>query len=171
MRVPPFERYSKITQAVAFMVVGGIIGSIVYHSIFFMNFNALVNINREQEDTIAEYEERIQKLNQFKDQHTVIKIVLPVLLDNRGDKEQHDVMGELTKSELKRRLKAELNVFIGSSIYKIDYNAEMARLLLNGKIYTDVNGKDYSVEIKTMLIVENVLRVWFKAKELERTPS
>ncbi len=86
MRVPPFERYSKITQAVAFMVVGGIIGSIVYHSIFFMNFNALVNINREQEDTIAEYEERIQKLNQFKDQHTVIKIVLPVLLDNRGDK-------------------------------------------------------------------------------------
>lgn len=170
MRVPPFERYSKITQAVAFMVVGGIIGSIVYHSIFFMNFNALVNINREQEDTIAEYEERIQKLNQFKDQHTVIKIVLPVLLDNRGENEQN-VIGELTKSELKRRLKKELSVFIGSSIYKIDYNAEMARLLLNGKIYTDVNGKDYSVEIKTMLIVENVLRVWFKAKEVERKPS
>ena len=80
-------------------------------------------------------------------------------------------MGELTKSELKRRLKKELSVFIGSSIYKIDYNAEMARLLLNGKIYTDVNGKDYSVEIKTMLIVENVLRVWFKAKELDRKPS
>jgi hypothetical protein len=171
MRVPPFERYSKITQAVAFIVVGGIIGSIVYHSIFFMNFNTLVNSNRDLQDKIDEYEERIQKLNQFKDQHTVIKMVLPVLLDNRGDKEQDDVMGELTKSELKRRLKKELSVFIGSSIYKIDYNAEMARLLLNGKIYTDVNGKDYSVEIKTMLIVENVLRVWFKAKELDRKPS
>ena len=46
MRVPPFERYSKLTQAVAFIVLGGIIGSIVYHSIFFMNFNALVNESR-----------------------------------------------------------------------------------------------------------------------------
>lgn len=170
MRVPPFERYSKLTQAVAFMVVGGIIGSIIYHSIFFMNFNTLVNTNRDLEDRIEEYKERIQKLNQFKDQHTVIKIVLPVLLDNRGEKEQNAI-GELTKSELKKRLKAELGVFIGSSIYKIDYNAEMARLLLNGKIYTNVYGKDYSVEIKTMLIVENVLRVWFKAEEHIREPS
>ncbi|BBH21489.1 hypothetical protein Back11_28340 [Paenibacillus baekrokdamisoli] len=163
MRVPPFERFAKFTQAVAFIVVGAIIGAMAYHSVYVMNFNALINTNRGLEDRLVDYEERIQKLNQFKDQHTVIKSISATLLDNREKKEEHDAMGELTKSELKRRIKKELSVFIGTSIYKIDYNAEMARLLLDGKVYTDVNGKDYTVEIKTMLIVDNILQVWFKA--------
>lgn len=168
MRIPPFERYAVLTQAVAFILVGAVIGAIAYHSIFVMNFNALINVNRGLEDRLTEYEERIQKLNQFKDQHTVIKSISATLLDNRGNKEGKDSMSEVTKSELKRRLKKELSVFIGTSIYKIDYNAEMARLLLDGKVYANVNGKDYTVEIKTMLIVDNILQVWFKASIYNR---
>ena len=105
-----------------------------YHAIFFMNFNALRDSNTELEDKLIEYEDRIEKLNQFKNQHTVVKSILPIMLDQREDEaEEGSTSG---RSWLKTRLKKDLSVFLGTSIYKINTNAELARLLLDSKVYS-----------------------------------
>ncbi|CAH1219352.1 hypothetical protein PAECIP111893_04549 [Paenibacillus plantiphilus] len=170
MRIPPFERYASFTQTVAILLVGAIFGAIAYHAVYLMNFNALRTINSELEDKLADYEDRIHKLTQYRNQHSIVQTVLPILLETRENGVVKKKVDELTKAELKRRLKKDLDVFIGTSIYDIDSNAELARLLLNKKIYSAAS-KEYTVEIKTMLIVDNVLRVWFKARLYERPPG
>lgn len=170
MRIPPFERYGFLTRTVAILLVGAICGAIAYHAVYLMNFNALRTTNSELEDRLADYEDRIHKLTQYRNQHSVVQSVLPVLLETKENGIIKKKVDELTKAELKRKLKKDLNVFIGTSIYEIDSNAELARLLLNSKIYT-AGGKEYTVQINTMLIVDNVLRVWFKARLYERLPG
>ncbi|NBD26086.1 hypothetical protein [Paenibacillus glycinis] len=167
MRVPPFERYARFTQAVAFVVLGGILGAMAYHAVFFMNFNALRATNTELEDKLIDYEDRIEKLNQFKNQHTVVKSILPILLDQK-ENEAEDGFDERTRLALKTRLKKDLSVFLGTSIYKINTNAELARLLLDSKVYIVGGNKEFTVSIHTMLVVDNVLQVWFIAKPYER---
>ncbi|WP_219836005.1 hypothetical protein [Paenibacillus sp. R14(2021)] len=162
MRVPPFERYARFTQAVAFLVLGSILGAMAYHAVFFMNFDALRNTNTELEDKLIDYEDRIEKLNQFKNQHTVVKSILPIMLD-KSESSSVNILDEQTKLLLKTQLKKDLSVFLGTSIYKINSNAELARLLLDRKIYTVEGNKEYTVEIHTMLVVDNVLQVWFVA--------
>ncbi|GGD74166.1 hypothetical protein [Paenibacillus nasutitermitis] len=169
MRVPQFERYARLSQGAALLVVGAIIGAAVYQSIFFMNFNALKNVTMEMEDRLQQYEDDIKRLNQFKDQHTVIKSIQPVLEQAR-EKTKVKTLDELTKAELKRRIKEDLGVLIGRSIYDIDSDAKLARLLLERKVYMNVHDGDYVVEIKTMLVVDNMLRVWFTTQPLELPP-
>lgn len=169
MRVPPFERYSTLMQACAFVVLGAILGAMAYHAVFFMSFNALRDTNTELEDKLIEYEDRVEKLNKFKDQHTVIKSISPILLDNKGaDKDNPSLSDEQIKLELKEKLRKDLSVFIGTSIYKINANGELGRELLDNKIYLLNSGKEFTVEIRTMLVVDNVLQVWFKASLYNR---
>ncbi|SFS99344.1 hypothetical protein [Paenibacillus sp. BC26] len=161
MRVPPFERFTRLMQAAAYVVLGSIIGAMIYHAIFFMNFNALRDSNTALEDKLIDYEDRIKKLNKFKDQHTVIQSVQPILLDNKGS-DGAPIANEQVKLALKNKLKTDLSVFVGTSIYKINSNAELSWDLLDRKIYA-VEGKEFVVQIRTMLVVDNVLQVWFKA--------
>ncbi|SDX19748.1 hypothetical protein [Paenibacillus sp. CF384] len=166
MRVPPFERFTRLMQAGAYIVLGSIIGAMIYHAIFFMNFNALRNSNTALEDKLIDYEDRIEKLNKFKDQHTVIQSVQPILLDNKNG-DGASIANEQDKKALKSKLKADLSVFVGTSIYKINSNAELSWDLLDRKIYA-VEGKEFVVQIRTMLVVDNVLQVWFKAALSQR---
>ncbi|MCQ6558560.1 hypothetical protein [Paenibacillus mendelii] len=164
MRVPQFERYHAFMQGAAGFVIGMIVGAIVYHSIFLVNFEAIKNMNGQLEEKLNQYEEDMKQLKKFKTQHTVIKSILPIL-----EKDSKSPLDELTQTALKKELRDNLTVLIGRSIYEIDSDAKMARLLLSGKVYADIYKKDYTVEIKTMLVVDNVLQVWFKAKVLERS--
>lgn len=154
-------------QAAAFVVLGTIIGAMAYHAVFFMNFNALRDSNTELEGKLSEYEDRIEKLNQFKNQHTVVKSISAILMDGKED--ESDVMlDEKSKLALKDALRDDLSVFLGTSIYKINTNAELARLLLKNKNYLVGGNKEVTVQIRTVLVVDNVLQVWFVAKKYER---
>jgi len=166
MRMPQFERYASLMQGTAGFVVGLIVGAMVYHALFMTNFDLLKNINGQLEEKLNQYEKDIKQLNRFKDQHTVIKSVLPIMENDPKHK-----LDELTQVALKRKLRDNLEVLLGHSIYDIDSDAKIARLLLDQKVYTDIYKKDYTVQIKTMLVVDNVLRVWFKAQVLEREAS
>ena len=169
MRVPPFERYARLSQGTALLVVGAIIGAIVYHSIFLMSFDALRKTNMDLEEKLSQSTDDIKKLNQFKNQHTVIKSILPVMEDDLV-KSSGAKIDELTKKVLKGKIRDELEVLVGRSIYDIDSDAKLARLLLARKEYT-VLDKEYTIEIKTMLVVDNVLQVWFTSKVKEPPPS
>ncbi|ALS26892.1 hypothetical protein IJ21_14880 [Paenibacillus sp. 32O-W] len=169
MRVPPFERYTKGLQAAGLLLLGIVIGAALFSAVYHSQFNALVEMKSDLEQKLDQYEEDIRYLNLFKNQHTVIKSVLPRLEEEVLEKDEQ-AMDEMTKGKLKSRIKEDLGVLIGKSIYEIDSNAHIARRLLSRKVY-NVNGKEFTVEIKTVLVVDNVLQVWFKADVYDRPPA
>jgi hypothetical protein len=170
MRVPQFERYARLSQGAALLVVGAIIGAIVYHSIFFLNFEALKNTVIDLEDKLSQNEKDIQRLTQFKKQHTIIKSILPIMEEDVIAADGNTKIDELTERVLKEKIREELDVLVGRSIYDIDSDAKLARQILARKQYK-VLEKEYTIEIKTILVADNVLQVWFKAREQNQTPE
>ncbi|AJY75986.1 hypothetical protein [Paenibacillus beijingensis] len=160
MRVPPFERYGPLLHGFGFALMGMIIGAAIYHALFQTQFDHLVNLKSELEQKLDQHENDLKQLNQFRDKHTVIKSIQIKFEENASGRTAGS-LDEPTKGRLRESLKADLNVFIGSSIYDIDREAKLARQLLTGKVYND-GSKRYVVEMKTVLVVDNVLQVWVK---------
>lgn len=171
MRIPPFERYVVGLQFVGALVLGMIIGAIIYNSFYMAQFEALINLKSELEVKLEQYEQDIKHLNQFKDQHTVIKSVLPRIEKISGQNSERPKLDQETIAVLIKRIKKDLSSFIGKSIYEIDSDAQFARNLLETKIYMDVNNKDYTIEVKTVLVVDNVLHVWINVLDYTKPPT
>jgi hypothetical protein len=161
MRVPPFERYQRFTQAISVFILGTIAGAVLYNGIFHAHFDALVSLNGELESRLEQYEQDLRHLHRFRDQHTVIKSIQPFIEENRSAAETDaPPLDARTVAELKRRIKKDLLVLSGRSIYDIDSEARLVRILLDRKVYRGIFERDYDVEIKTMLVIDNILKVW-----------
>jgi hypothetical protein len=171
MRIPPFHRFERLVQSAGIFTLGVLVGAILYNSIAQARFEALINMHSELETKLAQYEQEIQSLNQFKRQHTVIKSVEPRIEEEAGLKEVRPKLDKLTEAELKKRMIDDLSVFIGRNIYDIDTDAKLARKLLEKRIYYGVMGKDYTVEAKTMLVSDNKLLVWVIVRLYEKPPA
>lgn len=170
MRLPPFERYVMGMKLAGVLMLGMIIGAILYNSIYLAQFEALITLKSELEVKLEQYEQDIRNLNQFKKQHTVIKSVLPRIEKEAGQNAGRPKLDQVTEALLIKRIKEDLNSFLGQSIYEIDSNAKFARKLLETKVYLDVNHKDYTIEVKTVLVADNVLHVWIKVREYTKPP-
>lgn len=171
MRVPPFERYVKGLQMAGVLVLGIIIGAVIYNSIYVAQFQALITLKSELEVKLEQYETDIKNLKQFKNQHTVIKSVLPRIEKETGQRSGRPNLDQVTEAELIKRIKEDLSSFLGRSIYEIDSDARLARTLLERKVYNDVYNKDYSIEVKTALVVDNALQVWVAVRDYAKPPS
>lgn len=168
MRLPAFDKYVSAMRLLGVFLVGAIVGAAVLHSLFVAKFEANYNTVNALESKLEQYEVDIKKLKQYKNQHTVIKsIQIRVLEDSSGASK----LDRMTETELAKRLKKDLDILIGRSIYDIDAEANIARKLLENKTYEDVNGKDYGVEIKTVLLADNVLQVWMSARLKAKPPA
>jgi hypothetical protein len=171
MRVPPFGRFVRGMQMVGVLILGMIIGAIVYNSFYLAEFQSLIILKSELEMKLEQYEQDIQSLKQFKNQHTVIKSILPRIEKEPGQNPGKPELGQVTEAELIKRIKKDLQGFLGQSIYVIDSNARFARQLLEKKIYMDVYNKDYAIEVKTILVVDNALQIWIKVSDYTKPPS
>jgi hypothetical protein len=165
MRIPQFDRYYRYVRYSVVLLLGSVVGAAVYHSIFMNNFNTVAKLNEQLKEQLEQSEHDISRLKQLQHQHTVIKSVVPYIDD------EDKPLNVLVETELKKRLKEDLSVFIGKSIYSIDENADMARTLLKNKLYAGIRGADYQVSIRTVLVVDNVLQVWARATVYERPPA
>lgn len=171
MRVPPFYRYMKGLQLAGVFILGMLIGAIVQNSIYIAQFQALVDLKSELEVKLEQYEQDIKRLNEFKNKHDVIKSIIPRIETEAGQNTARPKIDQVTEAELIKRMKADLSPYIGKSIYEIDSDAQFARILLSRIIYKDVYGKDYAVEVKTMLVVDNVLHLWIVVRSSVAPPS
>lgn len=171
MRVPPFDRFVRGMQMLGVLILGIIIGAIVYNSFYLARFEALINLKSDLEVQLEQYEQDIKHLNQFKNQHTVIKSIKPRIEKEAGQNTGRPDLNQVTEAELIKRIKEDLRIFLGKSIYDIDSDASFARQLLEKKVYMDVQHKDYTIEVKTILVVDNVLQVWIKVREYTKPPS
>jgi hypothetical protein len=171
MRMPPFSRFTRGLQMVGVLTLGMIIGAIVYNSLYLAQFEALITLKSELEVKLEQYEQDLKHLKQFKNQHTVIKSILPRVEKETGQNTGRPKLDQVTEAMLIKRIKEDLSSFLGQSIYEIDSDAKFARLLLEKKVYMDVYNKDYTIEVKTVLVVDNVLHVWIKVRDYAKPPS
>ncbi|GBF73990.1 hypothetical protein PA598K_02318 [Paenibacillus sp. 598K] len=145
-------------------VLGIVVGAAVFNGIYHYQLDALYQQIGELGSSIDEKQQEIRQLNRFKDNHTVIQTIQAYI-------EEEKLPGGLeldarTQTELKKRITTDLGIFIGRSIYEIDSEAKMARVLLDRKLYLDVFDKDYTIQIKTMLVVDNQLKAWVQVKRV-----
>ncbi|MFC5531248.1 hypothetical protein [Cohnella yongneupensis] len=156
MRVPSFDRFRRFMQITAFFVCGMIVGSAVYSALMNDQYDLVIVENRllrQQVDAMKESlknEEKIRKTN-------VIKSIVPYVVVPLGNPE----LDVLTETDIKKRLKADLDIFLGRSIYNIGTDAPLARKLLN-KIVYEIGDKNYEMSVQTMLVSDGVLQVWVR---------
>lgn len=161
MRVPPTHRFRPFYQVASIFVLGMVVGSIVYNSLFHASFNKLWLINEQQQLKIAQYEEDIKSLKKYSKQSTVIKEIK--IRSEQNDKQPLD---PLIIKELVRLMGEDLAALRGRNVFDIDTDSKLTRSLLSDKIYT-VREKDYKVQIKTMLVMEGVLQIWVSVDHVD----
>lgn len=170
MRLPPFERYFHLLQLIGVFIIGLLVGAIILNTLHTAQFEALYNSRSELEGKLIQYEEDIHNLSQYKSQHTVIKS-LKLRIEEETNVVEKPKLDTLTQSELLKQVREDLSVLIGQSIYDIDSNAQFARKILEKKVYTGVLDNDYTIELKTVLLVDNTLQVWMVVRKYATPPS
>lgn len=156
MRVPSFYRFRRFMQVAAFFVCGTIVGSAVYSALMNDQFdNAIVEnrLLRQQVDAMKESLDKAEKIRKT----SVIRNIVPYVIVPSGEPE----LDVLTETDIKKRLKSDLDIFLGRSIYNIDKDAPLARKLLN-KIVYEIGSKSYEITVQTMLVADGVLQVWVR---------
>ncbi|MDR0266856.1 hypothetical protein [Paenibacillus sp.] len=153
MRIPPFKRYRHFTQIVAVFVLGAIVGSVVYNVVFHQSYNLLWLSNLDLESQIKQYELDIKTLKKYRTQQTVIREI------KIRNEQQDPPLNPVVEKAIIVQLGKDLSVLRGESVFEIDTYGKVARTLLDQKIYK-IREKEYTVEIKTMLVMEGMLQIW-----------
>ncbi|KKO52896.1 hypothetical protein [Paenibacillus sp. DMB20] len=153
MRVPPLRRYRPFYQAASILVLGMVIGSVVYNSLYHASYNKLWMNNRDMQLQIEQYKEDISTLKKYSKQPTVIREI------KIRTEQKNETLDSLTVKEILQMLAKDLAALRGRSVFDIDTDSKLTRSLLDDKIYA-VREKSYSVKIRTMLVMEGVLQIW-----------
>lgn len=139
---------------------GLIVGSAIYSALMNDQYNFVITENYRLRDQLEALRDDINQSEKIHKKNA-IKSIVPHIEQMSG----MPPLDTMTETELKKRLKRDLDIFLGRSIYEIDSDAKMARKLLEQKIYDDIGDKDYELNVKTMLVVDGILQVWAEAKE------
>jgi len=167
MRMPPFQRFRRFSQISAVFVLGMVVGTIVYNAIYHMGYNVLWLNNQDLRVQIQEYEKDILTLKKYNNTSTVIRQI-KIRSEKGNVKEGASSLDPVTLKEIIREMSSDLEPMRGRSVFDIDTDSKMARLLLDGKIYI-VRDKEYAVTIRTMLVMEGVLQIWVEINPYRRS--
>ncbi len=162
MRVPPFSRYRHLMHSFAIFLCGMIVGSAVYNGFFHLQMTQLTNKISDLQAENDQYKKDISSLNsKFKNQHTSIRNIQIFIIEKANDKDKLDPEIE---NELKKKIRDDLEVFIGRDMFKISQDARFASELLKDKVYKDIHDQDFKIQIRTMLVNNGLLQIWVDAK-------
>ncbi|MEK4731427.1 MULTISPECIES: hypothetical protein [Paenibacillus] len=159
MRVPPFERLRPFMQLSSVFVLGMITGGIIYNVIWHASFNQLWTNNQDLQFQLQQAEEDNKTLRKYSKRQTVVKEIKLIAEEASAEK-----IDPINLKELLRRVSRDLEVLRGRDMFEIDSDSKLVRMLLHQKKYT-VRDKEYTIQVKTMLVMEGVLQIWLEAKE------
>jgi hypothetical protein len=163
LKVPPFEQFSGLLQSIGLIIVGAIIGSAFFLSLYNHHLNTVLLNNRELQ---AENEKLLQDNTGYKlskNQQSRI-IGLEVVVESG---ESH-TLDKSTLQELERRVRADLQVVKGQKLSSFAESPQIYLKLISQKTYHSILDKDYTVDVRTMLLIQTELKVWVTAKERPR---
>lgn len=161
MRVPSAHRFRQFSQSAALLVLGMILGSILYNAIFHASYNQLWLTNQELLIQLRQYEDDIKTLKKYGTKQTVIREI-------KIRAEQKDPpLDTVVEKDILQKVGDDLEVLRGRNVFEIDTDSKLARTLLDRKVY-NVRDKDYTISIKTMLVSEGVLQIWIDIRPYVR---
>ncbi|AIQ46263.1 hypothetical protein R70723_10510 [Paenibacillus sp. FSL R7-0273] len=167
MRIPPFQRFRRFSQISAVFVLGMITGAVMYNAIFHIGYNVLWLDNQDLRVQLAQYSKDIKTLKKYNNTSTVIREI-KLRTEGSKSKDGADALDQVTLKEIISRMSEDLEPMRGRSMFDIDTDSKLARLLLDGKLYI-VREKEYSVRIRTMLVMEGVLQIWVEVNPSKRS--
>lgn len=166
MRIPPFHRFRRFSQISAVFVLGMVAGSVAYNTIFHTGYNVLWLQNQEFQLQIEQYRKDIETLKKYNNTSTVIREIRLRAEEAKG--KEGDALDPLIVKEVLSKMSKDLAPMRGRSMFDIDTDGKLARLLLDSKVY-QVRDKEYTVRIRTMLVMEGVLQIWVEINPYKRT--
>ncbi|TDG00715.1 hypothetical protein [Paenibacillus piri] len=164
MKVPPFEQFAGLMKSTGLLIAGSIIGCAVFTAIYHHHLNIVLIENKELK---AENEKLMQDNDTYKkskNQQSIISRIEVVV--ESGDLNPLD---KVTEQEIERRVRNDLSVVKGQKIAYVAESPHIYQRLLSQKTYHAISDKDYTVSMKTMLLIQTDLKVWVTAKEWRRT--
>jgi hypothetical protein len=160
LRVPPFERYRRFFAGFGLLLAGAIMGSAVFMGIYQRNFNLMyVKMHNYQEEN-AKLLQDIDSLNKTRNKQTLVNFI-NVYLQNEGNEEP---LGADIQKEIEGDVQKELKLVIGQKAAYVRDSRALYERLISQKILT-VHDKKYTVQVKSMILVQTELSVWITAKE------
>ncbi|CAM4365620.1 hypothetical protein PATY110618_10460 [Paenibacillus typhae] len=139
----------------------------MYNAIFHMGYNVLWLDNQDLRVQIEQYSKDIKTLKKYNNTSTVIREI-KLRTEESKTKEGAGALDQVTLKEIISQMSEDLEPMRGRSMFDIDTDGKLARLLLDGKIYI-VREKEYSVRIRTMLVMEGVLQIWVEVNPYKRS--
>ncbi|MNO38680.1 hypothetical protein D3C76_287880 [compost metagenome] len=161
-KLPALKGFRRFMQLLAIFLLGMVIGSIAYNVVYQTSYNMLWIQNKDLQIQLHQAEEDIKTLKKYHKRSTVIKEIKVTV------EERDPPLDSLAVKEVVQQLHEELEVLRGRNMFDIDSDAKMARTLLNRKIYS-VRDKEFSIQIKTMLVSDGVLQVWVDMRPYTRS--
>ncbi|MEK3987560.1 hypothetical protein CA600_26575 [Paenibacillus sp. VTT E-133280] len=165
MRVPPFSRFRRFTQISAIFMLGIVVGAVIYNAIYHVGFNVLWLNNADLRVQIEQYQEDIKTLKKYNNTSTVIREIK--IRSEESKAEGSTSVDPVTLKLILSEIRSDLEPMRGRSMFDIDTDSKLVRLLLDGKLYI-VRDKEYSVKIRTMLVMEGVLQIWVEINPFKR---
>lgn len=168
MRVPTFARFVHWLQGFALILCGMVMGAAIFMSITHQQLDDQIKKNREFQDQIKKLKDD-HASSELNNKPTVIKSI-EVDVDNKLGPEDKD-LDPVIKSELERRVEADIAGLKGQSISSIEENPQYIQRIYGKRHVPNIHGKDYEVEIHTLIVVYGKLKIWVYAKEYVQKPS
>lgn len=167
VRVPPFSRFRRFTQISAIFMLGIVVGAVIYNAIYHVGFNVLWLNNADLRAQIEQYQEDIKTLKKYNNTSTVIREIKIRSEESKAQAEGSPSVDPVTLKLILSEIRSDLEPMRGRSMFDIDTDSKLVRLLLDGKLYI-VRDKEYSVKIRTMLVMEGVLQIWVEISPFKR---
>jgi hypothetical protein len=157
MRIPPFERYEKSLVGAGLFLVGLIVGCALFMSIYQRNFSLLSIQNQQMRSEIEDLKDEIQNytLKQKKATQPLIRSI-KIIFERKNEAIKLD---EISENELRHRIMQDLQFLNGKDIRRIKEDPLLYRNLLEGKTFHAIRERDYTVYVRTLIVVESELTI------------
>jgi hypothetical protein len=146
-------------------MLGIVVGAVIYNAIYHVGFNVLWLNNADLRVQIEQYQEDIKTLKKYNNTSTVIREIK--IRSEESKAEGSTSVDPVTLKLILSEIRSDLEPMRGRSMFDIDTDSKLVRLLLDGKLYI-VRDKEYSVKIRTMLVMEGVLQIWVEINPFKR---
>lgn len=166
MRVPQFDRLKHRLQALALVICGMIIGAAIFMSITHKQLDYEIKKGRDLQNQLDKVLEDVESLKIYQNKQSIIKSVNVAL-----ESESKTSLDDVIVSDIIKRVETDLKSLKGKPIAHLDQSPEQVRELYGTRLLPNIHGKDYIIEIRTMIVMYGDLKIWISAKEYIRQPS
>ncbi|MBP1993264.1 hypothetical protein [Paenibacillus eucommiae] len=160
MRIPAFNRYRRFLSGFCLLIAGAIIGSSIYMSIHQRNFNILYIKMHNYQTENKQLQQDLESIRKTRNKQTLVNGI-NVYLQNQ---ENAEPLSEDIQKEIEALIKKELELAIGQKATNVRDSRVLYERLISQKILT-IHEKKYTVEVKSMVLIQTELSVWITAKE------